>query len=324
VREGILLIDKDAFIQYANRSAGRLLGRTSEELAGSPLSVIGVSVEALPVALPDALAEAADGASELHLTDATGRRRTIVVTTSAVNMHQRALIICILHDVTELRGLEREVLALASRERDQHSGEVHEGIAQDLAGIALFLTGLVSNTSTDPAELEFVVEHINRVIARSRALARGLAPVQVAGGSLAIALERLAADITAAQNFRIVCKFNADEQRLSTTQADQLYRIAEQCLRITAQHANCREAEMELRSSGDEIELTIINDAEDNAKPCEEIKRAWERIDYLARVMGGSVRSTECRPGNRTRTTISLSPDALNAYDFQEASSPRA
>jgi hypothetical protein len=112
--------------------------------------------------------------------------------------------------------------------------------------------------------------------------------------------------------------------RLSTTQADQLYRIAEQCLRIAAQQANCRDAEIELRSSGDGIELTIINDAEDDAQRRDENERAWERIAYLARVMGGSMRRTECRSDRKTRATISLSLEALHAYDVQQARAPRS
>lgn len=54
-----------------------------------------------------------------------------------------------LRDATEQRATEREVLEIASRERQRMSGEVHAGIGQNLTGIALMLKSLATLTGAD-------------------------------------------------------------------------------------------------------------------------------------------------------------------------------
>src|SRR5450631_2091773 len=106
------------------------------------------------------------------------------------------------------------------------------GIAQDLTGIALLLKGVGGKSQSDASTLEFIVGHVNHVLERACALARGLSPIQVAGGSLSLALSRFAAEISAASSIEVVCRSELDGLHLGTTQSDHLYRIAQECVRM--------------------------------------------------------------------------------------------
>jgi signal transduction histidine kinase len=293
VQEGVLFIDDTDAIVYANESASRLLGRARDALVGLTVGAVGLSPETLR------------SAGELQLSDATGRNRTVQLTTSTVSIQDRPLRLGVLRDVTEFRRLEREVLALAGRERTLQSAEVHEGIAQDLAGISLLLRGLHGAAPADEAALESIIEHVLEVIARSRALAQSLTPVQMAGGSLATALERLAAEFNDGQGPNVIFLRNGDEPTLGTASAEQLYRIARECLCVVAQQTGCHEITMKLGSSREVLMLAISGDGETPESARNENGLAWATIAHLARLIDGTA-STEFLTGHGARTTITV------------------
>jgi hypothetical protein len=142
-----------------------------------------------------------EGARELHLHDRNGKPVVMLITSSRLALHDRTLLVCVLKDVTELRRLERAVLSDARSARDQVSIEVHEGIAQNLTGIALLLNGVGDKSKSDAATLKFIVGHVNQVLERARAGARALAgtgcrglivarPIAIGGGSIGGRLDR--------------------------------------------------------------------------------------------------------------------------------------
>ncbi len=309
VREGVLLVDDHGSIRYANQSAVHLLGRPRDQVVGQPAAAVGLRV-----------ADADSGPGELQLAVSAGPPRTVIVTTSIVNLHSGPLTVCILQDVTELRSLERELLSLASRERNQQSSDVHEGLAQDLTGIALWLKALASRVPTQAAELELVIQHVNQVLDRSRTLARVLAPVQVARGSLAAALERRAAEFGASRGIRIVCRFDRNLPRLSAVKGDQLYRIADECLKVAAGDPHCGEIVLEMRLVDAQFVLSVLGDDARRQEGPPANPRARATLQYLARAIGGSAR-TEWLAGRGTRTTIAVPLEALDRGDATDAES---
>jgi signal transduction histidine kinase len=320
VREGVLLVDDHCSIRYANQSAVRLLGRPRDALVGLPAAGVGLSVPNPRAGRIGSVEDTESGPGELQLAGSAGLPRTVIVTTSIVSLHSGPLTVCILQDVTELRSLERELSSLASRERNQQGSDVHEGLAQDLAGIALCLRALAGRVPAQTAELELVIQHVNQVLDRSRTLARVLAPVQVARGSLAAALERRAAEIGAARGIRIDCRFERNLPRLSFVKGDQLYRIVDECLKVAAMDPNCGDIALEMRSLDTQLVLTVLSDGGQDLDRPPANARARATIQYLARAIGGSAR-TERLAGHGLRTTISVSLEALAAVDGGEAAS---
>ncbi len=301
IREGVLLVDEGGKIEFANPSD--VVGRGVEEF--------GISLEQLQGSGEGAAGGLPAGAHELYLADRDGGPVWLRLTSSPLALHARTLLVCVLQDITELRRLEHEVLAAASSERGQLSSEAHEGIAQDLAGIALLLRGL-GRGEDDAAVMEFVVAHINHVIGSARALARGLSPVQVAGGSLAAALSRFAADITQAHDIDVSCCCDLGTLSLSAAHSDQLYRIAQECLRIEVRRTNCRRIGVDLRVTPGLLIFTTTSDGAAAPAPDIEEDRAWAAIAYRVRIIGGELKAA-ATTDDGTRTTISIPLTQLSA-----------
>ena len=102
-----------------------------------------------------------------------------------------------LQDATARRQLEREVLEVSNREQQRIGNDLHDGLGQELTGIALLLRGLENRAEREAPALSPSIEEVallvNDAIFTTRALARGLSPVTFDRGGLALALEELPA-----------------------------------------------------------------------------------------------------------------------------------
>ncbi|HEY1315100.1 MAG TPA: histidine kinase, partial [Steroidobacteraceae bacterium] len=108
------------------------------------------------------------------------------------NVHIDGLTLTI-SDISEQRALERDVLTAANHERLRLAGDIHDGLGQELSGIALMLQGLTKlpNLGVAQQQLRTIVGHVADAIRGTRDLARGLSPIYVVRGSLCDALHRL-------------------------------------------------------------------------------------------------------------------------------------
>ena len=162
-----------------------------------------------------------------------------------------------LQDATARRQLEREVLEASNREQQRIGNDLHDGLGQELTGIALLLRGLENRAERDAPGLSSAIEEIallvNDAIFTARALARGLSPVTFDRGGLALALEELARRLSAM--FRINVRCEADdslERGLESVNALHLYRIAQEAVTNAAQHGAAGEVH-------DRTALTTVN-----------------------------------------------------------------
>jgi len=316
VREGVLLVDDRGVIKYANEASQRLFGRESARLAGSSSEILGIRTEWLQAPGTETSAGLPAGARELQLVDGKGQPMVVLLTCSSVTLGDEHLNVCVLQDVTELRRLERDVLSAASGERGQMSSEVHEGIAQDLAGIALLLRGAAGKFASDSPTLELAIRHVNEVLERSRALAKGLSPVLATGGSLPTALARLANELSANRGIRVTCDCDIGDLSLSPTESDHLYRIAQGCVQLASRHKNLREIGIDLRATRDALTLTICADGAIPPEAKIDDERDWATIAYLARVSGGAARIQAQADGTGCRI-ISIPLASLDSRRLQ-------
>lgn len=303
IGEGVLLVDGNDRIKYANPAISRLLDRPSNKVLGCSIEELGIPVDFIRAA-PGGNLGLPEGVRELQLADARGRPLVVLLTHSRVSLRQEALTICVLQDVTETRRLERAVLLDASGERGQMSIEIHEGIAQDLTGIALLLGSIARDANADISVVETALQHINDVIVRARMFARGLSPVQVAGGSLPTALSRLAEEESRARGVSIACRCDMGALGLNPAQSDHVYGIAKRCVGLASRDGNTLAA-MELRATGDALILTVTPGRAPAAAPFQGAERDWATVAYLARVMGGTAR-VESLPDRRICMIIEI------------------
>jgi PAS domain S-box-containing protein len=170
-------------------------------------------------------------------------------------------------DITERKRLEQEILDVSGRERQSIGRDLHDGLGQELTGVALMLRGLASRVEHRcPDAMESVNEIVglvNRSIENARSLARGLLPVRTETGGLAFALQELAFrshDLYGLDvNFRTEGwpYFNLDE-----TNASHLYRIAQEALTNSARHGHASRVDIVLEVTPSTFLLRITDDGE--------------------------------------------------------------
>lgn len=171
--------------------------------------------------------------------------------------------ICItVRDITDRKRLEREILDVASRERQAIGRDLHDGLGQELTGVALLLRGLATRLERESADcvpqINEIMRLVNRSIHSAHGLARGLMPVSSDGGGLAGALHALADHSRDVYGLEVECRVKVSPKRpLSEATANHLYRIAQEALTNTARHAHATAVEIYLLVTAGKYVLRI-------------------------------------------------------------------
>ena len=167
-------------------------------------------------------------------------------------------------DITEQKRLEREILEVTGRERQRIGRDLHDGLGQELTGIALMMRALARRLERDcPGVLgptNEIVALVNQSIDSTRRLARGLLPVSSEQGGLLAALRGLA-DRSHGQ-YGLEVRFNAEswpEIALDETMASHLFRIAQEALTNAVRHAQASVVDISLQLTDDQFRLKIAD-----------------------------------------------------------------
>ena len=309
VREGVMLVDGAGRIEYANPALLALLGRPGEDLRAASIESLGISTRLLHDENTEEPGGLPSGGHELQWRDANGRAVSLLITGSTLRLPERTLHVLVLQDVTVMRQLEREVLEVATLEREQLSHDVHEGLSQDLAGVAMLLRSIRVPNPSDRESLNLTIEQLNASIGKARALARGLSPVKVARGELGAALGQLATDLSLAWPVTVRCRCALAGVELSSSQADHLYRIAHERLVTLVRHPDTREVCVDVVAADRELILTISNDGPTAMRgtagsPVDGDEMVLRMIAYRARLLGGAARYESTGNGARLVVTV--------------------
>ncbi len=168
-------------------------------------------------------------------------------------------------DVTERKLMEREVLEIASREQLRIGSDLHDGLGQDLTGIALMMRSVViqlrKENSTVRADVEDIIGLVNAAIESTRAMARGLSPVGADRGGLIAGLQSLAARGMDRFGVQTQLITRLDEPlALDDSSAGHLYRIAQEAFTNAVRHGRVTEVKIELHTADGSLQLTIADD----------------------------------------------------------------
>ena len=128
--------------------------------------------------------------------------------------------VVMLRDVTEQRRLEAEVLEANEKVQGRVGRELHDGLCQHLAGLAL----MARARSPDPSTDEFV-RLLDEGVLEARQLAMGLYPATLANLGLSGALEEIIHHIETVSDLVCELEIPSEPVQLSDENALQVYRI---------------------------------------------------------------------------------------------------
>jgi signal transduction histidine kinase len=215
-----------------------------------------------------------------------------------------------IRDVTERRTLEQEVVDISEREQQRIGHDLHDGLGQQLTGIAMLATALSeqleTNDKPDPQSAERIADLIHDAIAQTRVLARGLYPIDLQDEGLAYGLQRLSDRVAILPGVK--CRFEAvGAARVDTASASHLYRIAQEAINNAIRHGKAKHIAIELRALEDDISLTIRDDGNGFDPASESTGLGLRLMRYRARTIRGALYIQSSNAGTVVGCTLQRS-----------------
>jgi PAS domain S-box-containing protein len=170
----------------------------------------------------------------------------------------------IAEDITERKRLECEVLEISDHEQERIGQDLHDGLCQYLASIAMtanLLKRRLMGVSNPEARIaEKICSQLEDAIAQARSLARGVSSLDLADDNLSPALHELASAAT--REYGVPCQVDSFEpisfcNPVTTTN---LYRIAREAVYNAAKHARPSRIRIELKTEEDTVCLKVSDD----------------------------------------------------------------
>jgi PAS domain S-box-containing protein len=227
---------------------------------------------------------------------ATGERTRLEMSTRLIDHEGRKLEVeGIARDVTEQRRLERQILEISTREQRRIGHDLHDGVCQQLAGIAMLADILADRLdearSSEASAARNLTDLVHQANKQTRGVARGLFPVRLEENGLVSALAELAQ--WAGAFFKTQSEFHCREpiEIRDPTVALHLYYIAQEAILNAVKHGKPRLIEVELESHDDDLcTLTVRNDGAAFTPPTPQQRGMGIRImKYRARMIGATV-----------------------------------
>lgn len=230
---------------------------------------------------------------------------------------QGAGAIFFVRDISTRRELERRLLTISDEEQQRIGADLHDGLGQQLTGLACVAAALrdrlARTHAVEAAQADWISRLANEAVAQSRALARGLCPVQLENAGLLVALEELAAQAQTLHGVK--CRFGLKGQPPACDHlvSLHLYRITQEAMHNAVRHGQARHIRIELFSRRNRHRLTITDDGGGfDATARGATNGAGLRLmGYRANIIGGTL-ALESRPGGGTTVTCHFTTFAHN------------
>ncbi|HUI06898.1 MAG TPA: GAF domain-containing protein [Verrucomicrobiae bacterium] len=189
------------------------------------------------------------------------------------------------------RRAEGQLLEISEREQQRIGQDLHDGLCQQLTGIAYMasnLHGKLAKRSLPDAVIAARIAELSQATAvQARQIARGLSPVKLGTMGLVAALDELASSIGAM--FSISCRFeSARRVRVRDHgRAVHLYRIAQEAVHNSITHGKATEIHISLNRRREGIALSVSDNGCGLPKvSAESWGMGFENMNYRARAIG--------------------------------------
>lgn len=259
--------DQSGTITSINKAGERLLQRGRAKVVAKNLMTF--MPEDQHVAARQWLEQVVKGedvpTAEWDFLNAAGQRIKLEISSRRIEQDGRGCEIeGIGRDISERRRLERELLEISNREQRRIGHDLHDGVCQQLAGIA-YLVDILGDKlhekgAGEAADAEKIEALINEATLQARAVARGLFPVRLEENGLVSALEELAT--TTSSRFKINCRFVCAQPpaRVDNETALHLYYIAQEATLNAARHGKAATVKISLAPEGRRFRLGVQDD----------------------------------------------------------------
>ncbi len=255
--EGVMVLDAGGRLRAVNVAVERAFGYAADEFRTLDLATLGIDADPRlqPVSLP----------LECLLRRKDGSEFPGIAAFTSLAPDNPGQFICVIQDITDRKRLERALVEAGVREQRHLGQELHDGLGQELTGLALLARGLATTAQKKrlpiAAELANLSSIASRAIETCRGMARGLSPAGEVQGGLPQALRDLAERIGTAHSIQVNVRpvFTAP-LALTPESSDHVYRIAQEALNNAVKHSNARCVDIDLEVGPTKAKLQIEDD----------------------------------------------------------------
>jgi PAS domain S-box-containing protein len=301
--EGVAVIDENSVVGLTNPAFDAMFGYGRGELRGREMN----SLAGWPAGQRErwqmlALAGTGSMAVEFDAKRRDGRHFSAAGVLSGFEVAGRNHSLLVVQDVSERKLLERAMLEAVNREQYRIGNDLHDGLGQELTGVALMMRGLAGRIAAEYPpilpEIEGITRLVNNAIESTRALARGLSPVNLERGGLQDALEGLAMHASELYGVPTVFTHRLGANRtLNAELANHLYRIAQEAVRNAVRHGEARSIRLHLNTVRAKVKLAITDDGVGMpAGAMDAAGMGLKIMCYRARILGGDVSFEAAEP----------------------------
>jgi signal transduction histidine kinase len=264
----VVLVDTDRSVLFVSRP---LAGRSAVSMLGAPIGSLLTAVAArrlekvLDIVLVERAATAVSVQLELMESVPAIFEANVVPLFVDGDVAGASIVAA---ELPDRQQLQKEILEISNREQERIGHDLHDGLGQELTGIALMLKALASRLSKHGAQsakeaedAEQIVGLVNQAIASARGLARGLTPLDTARGGLVSALRAMAVRARALYRVEVIFRSKIwPRWTLDEAVSNHLYRIAQEGLSNAIRHGKASKVVIRLNATGRQFDLSIADD----------------------------------------------------------------
>jgi signal transduction histidine kinase len=224
----------------------------------------------------------------------------------------------------QLRQLSHQILLAQEEERKKISRELHDEIAQTLAGINVYLAALQTEAAGNGRGLARNITRTQRLVEKSvdivHRFARELRPTVLDDLGLIPALHSFMKGFTKRTHIKIQFTAFAGVEELNNTKRTVLFRVAQEALTNVAKHAGARRVKVSLQKASSDVRLEVSDDGKSFQVERVLLARKNKRLGLVGmrervEMVGGSF-GVESAPGKGTTVQAQIpfegNPTAAN------------
>jgi signal transduction histidine kinase len=200
----------------------------------------------------------------LRLEQETVRRKVAEESLQQSERHYTQLLAQSRQMQEQLRHLARQILLAQEEERKQISRELHDEIAQTLAGINVYLAALKVESTVNSKTLGRNIARTQKLVEKSvdivHRFARELRPTVLDDLGIIPALHSFMKGFTKRTRIKIQFMASADVEQLNGTKRTVLYRVAQEALTNIAKHAHASRVKLNLQKISGVVRMEICDD----------------------------------------------------------------
>ncbi|MEO8613567.1 MAG: sensor histidine kinase, partial [Luteolibacter sp.] len=217
------------------------------------------------------------------------------------------------------RQLEQEILDISEREQCRLGQDLHDGLGQQLAGIAYLGKVLADKLGAEAHEsaqsAADIATHTAETIGTARILAKGLYPVELSRYGLLMALQDLTYQTS--QRFQIGCELRqcGGELVMAKSAEIHIYRIIQESISNAIKHAKAYRIIVESQSTEGIHIFTVTDDGIGFEPPVRSSGMGLHLMQYRARVIGAQIHLEQpVNGGCRVTCRLPTGPTGLSGH----------